>query len=375
MSLRRFWRQFGIAILPIAVLLTHGQLSSSARGQLSVPREELLDHVDASPAEEDWDIPPLTFFDTNMHGDPIVDSYILAYLSDRIYAKQTGYDQIWVDEFVDELLQHGALNVEFTSHPQTGAEVAAVETFTSLIIVHRGSSSAGSKVFYRITDWYQDFDDDVVKRFIGKENVYVHEGFWRSSASVYNWILPIVEDAYQRGKNIWVTGHSLGGANAMLTAARLHYHSGIHVSGVETFGAPRVGGDEFAFLVNTPNGEDLDLATRTVRWVVDGDSAVSLFGGDFTTEWIDTRWGRMPKRVWIEYHHTGIANHIFRVEGPDGPEYTLMPDAPDFSNDFPFSFMSLNDEHLDYDRALDAILIQHLTDIGDLELLTKLLKL
>ena len=56
------------------------------------------------------------------------------------------------------------------------------------------------------------------------------------------------------GKNlenqqVWVTGHSLGGALAVLLAATL-METGIKVSGLYTFGAPRVGDEEFANRLN-----------------------------------------------------------------------------------------------------------------------------
>jgi hypothetical protein len=369
-----------IAILGrfVLVLAFSVGMAKLASAQLSLPRERIFDTFpqNQEPAQEaEFDFPPFTYFDNNIEPDSIINSYLLNYLSDRIYADEPGYDQEWVDEFKQELELNGAFNVEFFSHETTGAEVATLETFSSLIVVHRGSSTAGSKVYWNLTDWWVDFDDDARKVFFGKDKVYVHEGFSRSSASVYQWILPIVQDAYDRGKRIWVTGHSLGGANAMLTAARLHYGESINVTGVHTFGAPRVGAEDFGDLMRRSNDNGITLASRTTRWVVDGDSAVSLFGGDWVTEYVRTRWGRFPVRVWVPYHHVGQVNHIFRIEGPDGSEFELWEDAPDLSNDTPFSVLSLNDEHLDYVRAMDAELDRQLTEQGRIDLLTKLLKL
>lgn len=371
--------KFSNLALVLALVCVAGSQTQSAWAQnLAVPIDRIVDTLPpgSDPSQEsEFDFPAFTYFDTNIAEDSIINSYLLGYLSDRIYADDQGFDQGWVDEFKDELEQNGALHVEFFSHPTTGAEVATVETFSSLIVVHRGSSSAGSTVYYSLTDWWVDFDDDARQEFFGKERVYVHEGFSRSSASVYNWIFPIIQDAYSRGKNIWVTGHSLGGANAMLTAARLHYRDGITVKGLHTFGAPRVGDADFGDLLDSQNAGNVALADRTTRWVVDGDSAVSLFGGDWVTRYTNTRWGRRPTRVWVSYHHVGQVNHIFRIDDANGAEFQLWENAPDLSNDTPFSVLSLNDEHLDYVRAMDAVLTQGLVDQGRFDLLSKLLKL
>ncbi|MGK7882900.1 MAG: hypothetical protein AB4060_22790 [Crocosphaera sp.] len=49
--------------------------------------------------------------------------------------------------------------------------------------------------------------------------------------------------------NVWLTGHSLGGAIAILAANYLR-EKGIDVSGVYTFGAPRVGNKHYRNLIN-----------------------------------------------------------------------------------------------------------------------------
>jgi pimeloyl-ACP methyl ester carboxylesterase len=72
----------------------------------------------------------------------------------------------------------------------------------------------------------------------------VHGGFLRAA----NLFLGPQQDGLlsalrrsQSGRTIWVTGHSLGGAIALLLAAHLEVVEGIHVAGVYTFGQPAVG--------------------------------------------------------------------------------------------------------------------------------------
>ncbi len=328
-----------------------------------------------SSQNDEFDFPPLTYFNTDVQNAATIDSYLLSYLSDRIYSDDFFYSDEWVENFIADAEKLGGFNVQFKSHPVSGAEVATIETFNSLIVVYRGSSYNGTTSTNILIDWFQDFDDDACLRWIGKEKAYVHEGFWLAADSVYDFVLPIVEDADARGKDIWLTGHSLGGATAMLTAARLHYADGIEVFGLETFGAPRVGDADFVDLMHSDNNDfGVNLANRTIRWVVDGDSAVSLFGGDWVMQTVRTRSGTRRKAVWIDYHHAGITNHIYRMQTVEGLAFTIIEDAADLSNSWDFSIASLNDEHLDYVRPLQSELSWRLGESSQFELLDKLLK-
>ena len=71
----------------------------------------------------------------------------------------------------------------------------------------------------------------------------VHSGFAKGIANADE-DLRGFEDAAARAEHVWVTGHSLGGALAVLASARLK-RKGIS-SHVYTFGQPRVGFREFA---------------------------------------------------------------------------------------------------------------------------------
>ncbi len=69
----------------------------------------------------------------------------------------------------------------------------------------------------------------------------VHRGFYDE----YVKVIPSIKEALTKHdkkgtKTVWVTGHSLGGAMAVLVAAELQPNGGLH-----TFGQPRVGNKEF----------------------------------------------------------------------------------------------------------------------------------
>ena len=79
-------------------------------------------------------------------------------------------------------------------------------------------------------------------------NTRVHEGFQDAFHAAALRIGEII--GRERGhRQVWLTGHSLGGALAVLLAATL-LESAIPVTGLYTFGAPRVGNNAFASHVN-----------------------------------------------------------------------------------------------------------------------------
>jgi len=73
----------------------------------------------------------------------------------------------------------------------------------------------------------------------------VHRGFLEALDLVWDNVRQQVGEAVQPGDNLWLTGHSLGGALATLAAARLASESGVP-SVVYSFGAPRIGDAAFA---------------------------------------------------------------------------------------------------------------------------------
>jgi hypothetical protein len=97
-------------------------------------------------------------------------------------------------------------------------------------------------IAFRGTKSALDFvtDGEVWRTDIGDGEV--HHGFWDAWMSVQ---LQVLERAPWSPWPIYVTGHSLGGALAILAARNL-VRAGISVAGVYTFGCPRVGNARFA---------------------------------------------------------------------------------------------------------------------------------
>jgi triacylglycerol lipase len=75
-------------------------------------------------------------------------------------------------------------------------------------------------------------------------NGMVHSGFWEEANKVYPGILEAVKAGRKNNEKVYVCGHSLGGAMAVLVAEML-CHDKIPVEELRTFGQPRVGTRKF----------------------------------------------------------------------------------------------------------------------------------
>lgn len=85
-----------------------------------------------------------------------------------------------------------------------------------------------------------------MREFGDCDNCKVHMGFWQTYNDLSEKMMACVDSLkakYPKGE-IMITGHSLGGAIAALTAVDVT-RRGIKVHHFYTYGAPRVGNDEF----------------------------------------------------------------------------------------------------------------------------------
>jgi hypothetical protein len=78
----------------------------------------------------------------------------------------------------------------------------------------------------------------------------VHKGFWKSFELIRGDLMSVLEDLYGKNKKIWLSGHSLGGAMAILTGTYLKA-KGYDIANIYTYSAPSAVGDkEFTQLSN-----------------------------------------------------------------------------------------------------------------------------
>ena len=97
-----------------------------------------------------------------------------------------------------------------------------------------------------------------------------HRGFMSALAEVWEPLHALVDEAMRRKERpLWVTGHSLGGAIALLAAWRLH-QAFIPVHRICTFGAPMIGNNAAAEAYHR------EFPNKIIRYVDHGDMVPKL---------------------------------------------------------------------------------------------------
>lgn len=120
-----------------------------------------------------------------------------------------------------------------------------------------------------------EFDDprdviaDMKVRLVPGPFGRVHRGIAEALDEVWEGVLDAATAASQGGEILWLTGHSMGAGLALLAAARLA-SEGLKPRGLQVYGAPRVGDEDFA------RGFSRHLGSMTVRHVNDNDVVARL---------------------------------------------------------------------------------------------------
>lgn len=147
---------------------------------------------------------------------------------------------------LEATLTHGGLKlVDAIAVDDT--ECIVVEAKDFLVVAFRGTTSkADRKTDFRISIGRAEVDNH-------PQHVRVHAGFY----DAYKLVEPRLHAAISSvpGKSVYLTGHSLGGAVALVASAALGGRDdlGNRVAAVYTFGAPRVGGRDFPAIVKAPH--------------------------------------------------------------------------------------------------------------------------
>lgn len=110
-----------------------------------------------------------------------------------------------------------------------------------------------------IQDWFANLNNRAFK----SEHGQVHAGFWASYETLHDQLIEVLRQ--KQPKRIWITGHSLGGALAVICSYRLMTDESKEIAGVMTFGQPRVGSPEFCKYMEST------LSGRMVHFVNEND--------------------------------------------------------------------------------------------------------
>lgn len=121
----------------------------------------------------------------------------------------------------------------------------------------------------------------------------VHRGFQDAWQSVEKRVVYQLKQWWTPTTQLWVTGHSLGGALAALAATSLEYQ-GFKVAGLYTFGQPRVGDWAFTRQVNAQMGD------RMFRYVNNND-VVPMIPPQFNPANPGRLYGHMGQFRYIDF--------------------------------------------------------------------------
>lgn len=149
------------------------------------------------------------------------------------------------------------------SLPIEGTQAFAGGTDQMLVVAFRGTEPQ------KLQDWLTDANA-LATRGPGGRGL-VHLGFNQALDAVYPQVRDTVLRFRDNDQTVWFTGHSLGGALAMLAAARLFFEEpNLLADGVYTFGQPRTCDPTLA------SSYDDAFATRTFRVVNNNDIVPQL---------------------------------------------------------------------------------------------------
>jgi pimeloyl-ACP methyl ester carboxylesterase len=119
----------------------------------------------------------------------------------------------------------------------------------------------------------------------------LHAGFNRALYESWAALYELVGGFADRGQPVWLTGHSLGGTMALVTAVKLDL-AGFRVAGVYSFGGPRPGNRAFTQYVlgrlrtrSVRVVNHLDLAPRIPPASIAAEQAARVLGFDPLEGW------------------------------------------------------------------------------------------
>jgi len=153
------------------------------------------------------------------------------------------------DDILEKLLMAGYHGVKFIWNKKTGTKLYVAWNYEHIVI-----SFTGTELDEGCEDIKADLDFLPTKSGQGG---LVHRGFKKAFQSIWIELKLLLEKLDT--KPIWITGHSLGGALAVLTASRMKAKS------CYTFGCPRVGSTGFNKTIKTPIyrvSKNNDIVTR-----------------------------------------------------------------------------------------------------------------
>lgn len=161
----------------------------------------------------------------------LINAWWLAEISTLVYA-----DEPFVRKRLEKV---GLPNILFFDKRSTQCYVAYNDEFA--ILSFRGSEIWKRRETFDLDEILADLKADVDVRLVDwPSGGRVHRGFKGALDEIWSDLFPIIQALDRQGLKIWITGHSLGGALAILCGSLLGKSEGIYA-----FGSPKVGNADF----------------------------------------------------------------------------------------------------------------------------------
>jgi hypothetical protein len=120
-------------------------------------------------------------------------------------------------------------------------EIIVINHKDLLLILFRGTDDVNDN---HRAEWRgADFSISKVKTDSILNNAKIHKGFWKSFDIVKDDLIQLLDSLGAKNKKIWISGHSLGGAMAILSGVYLQ-QCNYPITNIYTYAAPIAIGDE-----------------------------------------------------------------------------------------------------------------------------------
>ena len=228
----RFFLFAGIILGSISISWAYDQpQSASFSGKKEIP---VITFKNLSPPYKDYDYflgSQAYDFQFNATSFNVINAWWLAEISTLVYADE---------DFVRSRFEAAGLsNVRFFDKQSTQCFVAHNDKYA--IVAFRGSEIWKKRQTLDLNDVLADLKADVDIRLVDwHQGGKVHRGFMEALYEVWPDLLPYISKLDDKGCKVWITGHSLGGALAVLCGGLYGKTQGVY-----TFGSPWVGDKNF----------------------------------------------------------------------------------------------------------------------------------
>ncbi len=172
-------------------------------------------------------------------------------------------------------------------------------------------------IAFRGTDDPEDWIQNLNQYHHKSEDGAIHAGFAMCYSTMRTELAALIKE--KSPKYLWITGHSLGGALALVCAYDLERYHGQRVTGIFTFGQPMVGREQFAVHIQN------QLGTRFVHFVNGQDLVPRLPIG----------YAHSGLLIWFDNGIVKMSRKYKSLIAASAPEFWEVSDSVQYVDELP----------------------------------------